>query len=87
MKSLFALLVFIVNFSARLFAGDEKNTVASVLKSAIVYRNAAELSHAAKALLHQGNNELVIDGLSDNIHIDSIQIHCSGTVTVMSIEF
>lgn len=87
MKSIFALLVFIVNFSARLSAGDEKTTVTSVLKSVIVYRNAAELSHTAKAILRQGNNELVIDGLSNNIDLSSIQIHCSGTVTVMSVEF
>src|ERR1700686_4842377 len=87
MKFLMLFLAFATIASSPLFAGDEKNIVPAVLKSATVYRNAAELSHSAKATLTQGNNELVIDDLSNNIDINSIQIHCSGSVTVMSLEF
>ncbi|HXB42433.1 MAG TPA: DUF4139 domain-containing protein, partial [Puia sp.] len=87
MKFLMLFLAFATIATSPLFAGDEKNIVPAVLKSATVYRNAAELSHTAKATLIQGNNELVIDDLSNNIDINSIQIHCGGAVTVMSIEF
>ncbi len=87
MKFLMLSLTLTTLASSPVFAGDEKNIVPAVLKSATVYRNAAELSHSAKATLIQGNNELVIDDLSNNIDINSIQIHCGGAVTVMSVEF
>jgi TonB-dependent SusC/RagA subfamily outer membrane receptor len=69
------------------FAGDGAVTVPSVLKSATVYRNGAELMHTARAALRQGNNEVVIEGLSNNIDINSIQIGSDGNVTILSIEF
>jgi TonB-dependent SusC/RagA subfamily outer membrane receptor len=68
-------------------AGDDKNIVSSVLKSAMVYRSGAELMHTAKASLNQGNNELVIDNISNRIDINSLQIGATGNVTIMSVEF
>jgi len=68
-------------------AGGDKNIVASVLKSAMVYRSGAELTHSARATLNQGNNELVIDNISNRIDINSLQIGSNGNVTILSIEF
>jgi uncharacterized protein DUF4139/uncharacterized protein DUF4140 len=67
--------------------GGDKNIVTSILKSAMVYRNGAELTHAAKASLNQGNNELVIDNISNRIDINSLQIGSNGNVTILSVEF
>jgi hypothetical protein len=80
-------LFLVLFFSANLFANDDKNTVNASLKSAIIYRSGAELTHDAKALLQQGNNELVIDGVSNGIDINSIQIKVPSAVTMAGIEF
>lgn len=66
-------------------AGEGKNVVPSTLRSAIVYRSGAELVHTATAHLEQGNNDLVIDGVSNAIDPASIRIGCSGNVTIMSV--
>jgi uncharacterized protein (TIGR02231 family) len=81
--------IFLISLSlvATVRAGDNKNIVTSVLKSAMVYRNGAELTHTAKASLNQGNNELVIDNISNRIDINSLQIGNSGNVTILSVEF
>jgi uncharacterized protein (TIGR02231 family) len=65
----------------------EALTVPSVLKSATVYRNAAELVHTARTPVRQGNNEFVIEGLSNNIDINSIRVGADGNVTILSVEF
>jgi len=67
--------------------GDERNIIPSTLRSATVYRNGAELVHKATATLKQGNNELVIEDISNNIDAASIQVGCSGNVTIMSVAF
>lgn len=69
------------------FAGDEKNIVSAALQSATVYRSGAELVHQAKATLKEGNNELIVDGISNAIDINSVQIHCDDKITIMSIAF
>jgi hypothetical protein len=82
------LFFFTVVFSQlQLFAGDGIHVISSTLRSAIVYRNGAELVHAAKANLHQGNNDLVIGDISNEIDVSSIQIGCSGEITILSVEF
>ncbi len=69
------------------FASDDRNIVSSQLKSVTVYRSGAELTHSAFAELKKGNNELVIDNISNSIDINSIQIKSASAVTVMGIEF
>lgn len=69
------------------FASDDKNTVNAHLQSAIIYRSGAELSHDTKALLRQGNNELTIDGISNQVDINSIQVKVPNAVTIVGIEF
>lgn len=89
MKYLILILIYIVT-SVVAHAGDDKNIVSSSLKSATVYRSGAELLHTAKAFLNQGNNELVIDNISNRIDVNSLQIgasSASGGITILSIEF
>ncbi|WEK38089.1 MAG: DUF4139 domain-containing protein [Candidatus Pseudobacter hemicellulosilyticus] len=69
------------------WAGNDKNIVNAVLKSATVYRSGAELLHTAKASLVQGNNELVLDNISNKVDLNSLQIGSSGTLTILSVEF
>src|SRR3954469_2240297 len=86
MKYLFTALLSLT-LAASVRAGDDKNIVSSVLKSAMVYRVGAELTHSAKATLSQGNNELIIDNISNHIDINSLQIGNNGNVTILSVEF
>jgi uncharacterized protein (TIGR02231 family) len=87
--------VILVSPGTDCFAGDgalteaptEALTIPSVLKSATVYRNSAELVHTAKTPVRQGNNEFVIEGLSNNIDINSIRVGADGNVTILSVEF
>jgi TonB-dependent SusC/RagA subfamily outer membrane receptor len=68
-------------------AKDEPLIAASSLKSVTVYRSGAELTHNASVQLEKGNRELVIQGISNNIDINSVQINCPAAVTIMGIEF
>lgn len=86
MKRILTLLI-LTALAASTQAGDDKNIVSSTLKSAMVYRIGAELAHTAKASLHQGNNELVIDNISNRIDVNSLQIGSNGNVTILSVEF
>lgn len=87
MKKALVFLLAQVWLAQLLFAGDEKNIVSAALQSVTVYRSGAELVHQAKASLKQGNNELVIDGISNAIDINSVQISCDDKITIMSIAF
>ncbi len=57
------------------------------MKNVIVYKSGAEMTHAATAYLKQGNNELIIDDISNQLDINSIQINTGSAVTIMGIEF
>jgi TonB-dependent SusC/RagA subfamily outer membrane receptor len=83
--SFVAVLLFAIVLQA--YSSGEKNTVPAVLKSATIYRSGAELTHTARVTLEQGNNELVIDGISNRINVNSLQIGNDGNVTIMSVEF
>ena len=63
------------------------NTVKASLNAVTVYRSGAEMNHQAKAQLLNGNNELVIENISNVLDPNSIQVNCDGNVTVMGIEF
>jgi len=68
-------------------ANEEKNIVPSELKSVTVYKSGAEMVHTATATLQQGNNELIVDNISNQIDINSIQVKAASAVTVMGVEF
>ena len=66
---------------------EAKNKVSATLKNVTVFRSGANLEHTATANLQSGNNELVIDGLSSYLDINSIQVNCPAAVTILGIEF
>jgi TonB-dependent SusC/RagA subfamily outer membrane receptor len=78
------LLILLPGFAS---ANNDKTVIPAVLKSAIVYRSGAELHHTAKASLEKGNNDIVIEGISNNVDLNSLQFGSDGGVTVMSVEF
>src|SRR5678809_292956 len=74
-------------FFIHAFATDGPLVVPSSLKSVTVYRSGAELIHNSSVQLSQGNEELVIEGISNTIDINSVQINCPSAVTIMGVEF
>jgi len=81
-----ATLAFIV-IAITTKAADDKNIVPAELKTATVYRTGAELTHNAKAFVKQGSSELIIEGISSYIDINSLQIKCPASVTLLGVEF
>jgi TonB-dependent SusC/RagA subfamily outer membrane receptor len=85
MKQLVTLLLLLASVS--IYANEEKNIVPAELKTATVYSTGAELTHNAKALLKQGNSELIIQGISSYVDVNSIQVNCPASVTILGVEF
>lgn len=85
-KIIFPALCFFYFTQAIANDGGNSTTVAS-LTTVTVFRSGAEMTHVAKADLVKGNNELVVDNISNAVDVNSIQVNCSGSVTVMGVEF
>lgn len=81
------IVCFLVALSTTLFAFDDRNTVTAGLQTVTVYRSGAEMIHTAKASLKSGSNELVIEGISNSIDINSLQVKCPAVVTILGIEY
>lgn len=77
----------VLSFSIHALATDGPLVVPSSLKTVTVYRSGAELIHNTSVQISQGNEELVIEGISNNIDINSVQINCLSAVTIMGVEF
>ncbi|HAO03975.1 MAG TPA: hypothetical protein DCQ15_04655 [Chitinophagaceae bacterium] len=88
MKKLFLLFTFIVLVDLS-FAGPLEGPVTSnaVLNNVTVFRSGAELNHSANASLKTGSNELLIEGLSSYLNVNSIQVNCPSAVTILGVEF
>ena len=70
------------------FANDGGSlTVKASLSNVTVFRVGAEMNHLAKTELIKGNNELIIENISNTMDANSIQVNCNGNVTVMGVEF
>lgn len=87
MRAFISFLVISIFFCSSLFANDEKNSVTASLKTVTIYRTGAEMIHTAKATLSKGNNEVIIEGISSSVDINSIQVNCPSLVTILGIEF
>ena len=87
MKKALLLSWTFVLISLSLMAGNERPIYTSILKEATVYRNGAELLHSVKLTLNQGTNEVVIDGISNKVDINSIQLGTDGKASILSMEF
>ncbi len=86
MKKFFITLCccfFIIN----IYANDDRNEVQANLKSVTVYHSGAEMIHFASANLKAGNNEVIIDNISNSIDSNSIQIKAPSSVTILGFEF
>jgi TonB-dependent SusC/RagA subfamily outer membrane receptor len=87
MQMKFFLPVIVLLLSLKVRATDGPMIVSSSLKTVTVYRNGAELIHNSSVQLQRGNEELVIEGISNNIDVNSVQINCPSAVTIMGVEF
>lgn len=87
MTKLLPFLLLLCLGSTAAFSNDDRSTVASNVKSVTVYRSGAEMIHTASARLPKGNSELVIEGISNSIDINSLQVNCPSTVTILGVEF
>jgi TonB-dependent SusC/RagA subfamily outer membrane receptor len=81
----FLFLFILLSFSS--LANDDKNTVPASLKTVTIYRSGAEMIHTAKASLVKGDNELIIEGMSSYVDINSIQVNCPAAITILGVEF
>jgi TonB-dependent SusC/RagA subfamily outer membrane receptor len=84
-KTLLFFTLFLLGYKSK--ATNGPLIVPSSLTTATIYRTGAELIHNASAQLQQGNVELLIQGVSNNVDINSIQIKCPSAVTIMGVEF
>jgi TonB-dependent SusC/RagA subfamily outer membrane receptor len=86
MKKTFVLfsLLIIIKFS---LANDDRPKAKAQLDAVTVYRTGAEMTHSVKISLSKGNSELVIENLSNNLEINSVQVKSNDNVTVMGVEF
>lgn len=57
------------------------------LQSALIFRTGAELTQTAKVQLISGSNEVVLEGLSSVLDVNSITIKCSNNVTVTGFDY
>ncbi|MGZ5190667.1 MAG: mucoidy inhibitor MuiA family protein [Flavisolibacter sp.] len=87
MQSRFFLSILLIFIFNNVQAKDDPLVIPSSLKNVTVYRSGAELTHNTSTQLRQGNQDIVIEGISNNIEINSIQINCPGAVTIMGVEF
>lgn len=82
------ILLFL--FAFKLGGGEQsqsQTTVLSTLKKVTVYQSGAELEHISSSNLQAGSQELVIEGLSSFLELNSIQVHCESAVTILGMEF
>jgi TonB-dependent SusC/RagA subfamily outer membrane receptor len=68
-------------------AKDDESSIPSYLKSVIVYRSGAELTHTASATLKQGDNIVIIENVSNQVDVNSIQVKAPQAVTILGVEF
>lgn len=87
MQFRFFLLILFVLTITQIQAKTDPLVLPSSLKTVTVYRSGAELIHQTSSQLPQGNQDIVIEGISNQIDINSIQINCPGAVTIMGVEF
>ncbi len=64
---------------------DAKN-VSSTIESVTVYQNSAKITRQAKTNVN-GNNEIILEGLTSNLLQSSIQVNVRGNATLLSATF
>lgn len=87
MKSKFILTTLLALLYIVCFAFADDKEVEASLKSVIVYRSGAEMHHTTSAQILKGNTELIIDNISNNIDVNSVQVKVPAAVTILAVEF
>ncbi len=87
MKTCLIAIWLLAAYALPSLAAETPTHVPSQLTSATIYRNAAEMNHTARVQLRKGSSSILLEDLSNNVDINSIQIHCSDPVTILSVEF
>ncbi|MDE3235761.1 MAG: mucoidy inhibitor MuiA family protein [Bacteroidota bacterium] len=87
MKIKIILLCFLSVVVSNVLQADDKINVQAVLKTVTVFKSGAEMGHVFSAALKAGNNEIWVEGISNAIDINSIQLKAPAAVTVMGVEF
>src|SRR5580765_1887880 len=73
-KNLLTAIILLFYFFSN--ATDYKKTTVSTLKSVTICGNGAEMINVATSGLGQGNSELIMENISNQVDINSIQINC-----------
>ncbi|HEU4472410.1 MAG TPA: mucoidy inhibitor MuiA family protein, partial [Flavisolibacter sp.] len=68
-------------------ATEDPVIVPSSLKNVTVYRSGAEMLHNSTVNLVQGSQELVVEGIANQLDINSVQVSCPAGITIMGVEF
>src|SRR5690606_32140710 len=76
----------VINASAVSLA-QEVSIVPATIKSAVVYKQGATLTHKAAVNIPRGNHEIVIRNVANQIDEKSIQINAPSHLTIMSVSF
>jgi len=86
MQARFFLFLFLLA-ATRTLAGENPIVVPSSLKAVTVYRTGAEMIHTSSLQLSNGAQDVVIEGVSNGLDLNSIQINCPAAVTIMGVQF
>ena len=63
-----------------LVGANAQTRISSTVTDATIYLNGAALTHTADATLKSGSQEILIDGLSPFIEINSLKINANGVL-------
>lgn len=66
---------------------QEATIIPATIKSAVVYKQGATLTHKAAVNIPKGNHEIVIRNVANQIDEKSIQINAPSHLTIMSVSF
>jgi uncharacterized protein (TIGR02231 family) len=81
----FVLLLLV--YSVLPVQAAERRTVDAQVKEVTVYLSGARVMRTAQVRLVPGNNELVVEGLSDRVDEKSIEVQGSGNAIILSVNY
>ncbi len=82
-KTLVASIAVLICIPVLLFA--EPRHFNSHVTEVTVYLHGAMVKRTAHINLQQGSNEIVLDGLSNSLDINSVRLECSSNITILSV--
>jgi uncharacterized protein (TIGR02231 family) len=85
MKHLFSLILFVC--CTQLALANDKEIIKSTLGEVTVYAQGAQLYHKANYTVKAGITEVVIEGISPHIDINSLQVKASGSVVILDAKY